>query len=208
MAGGDGGQVGVTSADAEGRLVLADGLCWACDKENPAFIVDLATLTGGVVVALGKVYAGLWCDDDGLRGRIECAAAGAGERVWRLPHHEDYRTMMKSPIADILNSAPVREAHPIQGAAFLSYFVKGKVPCAHIDIPGVPATDHDARVLNISFAPLYWDRVVARQAALSRLQGAVVVIASGNSGFTSRSTGTSDILFVGATDSDDVIPVR
>ena len=67
------------------------------------------------------------------------------------------------------------------------------------------ATDHDARVLNISFAPLYWDRVVARQAALSRLQGAVVVIASGNSGFTSRSTGTSDILFVGATDSDDVI---
>ncbi|MCH8271293.1 MAG: leucyl aminopeptidase family protein [Planctomycetes bacterium] len=136
--------VEVTNTDAEGRLVLADGLCWACDKENPAFIVDLATLTGGVVVALGKVYAGLWCDDDELRGRIECAAAGAGERVWRLPHHEDYRTMMKSPIADILNSAPVREAHPIQGAAFLSYFVKGKVPWAHIDIAGVHETDKDA----------------------------------------------------------------
>jgi leucyl aminopeptidase len=135
--------VEVTNTDAEGRLVLADGLCWACEKEKPRFIVDLATLTGGVVVALGSVYAGLWCDDDDLRGKVECAAEGSGERVWRLPHHADYNAMMKSPVADIVNSAPVREAHPIQGAAFLSYFVEDGVPWAHIDIAGVHATDKD-----------------------------------------------------------------
>lgn len=135
--------VEVTNTDAEGRLVLADALCWACDKEKPAAIIDMATLTGGVVVALGSVYGGLWCDDDGLRGVIECSGAATGERVWRLPHHPEYNAMMKSPIADIVNSAPVREAHPIQGAAFLSYFVDKTIPWAHIDIAGVHATDRD-----------------------------------------------------------------
>ncbi len=135
--------VEVTNTDAEGRLVLADALCWACDKEKPGFIVDMATLTGGVVVALGSTYCGMWCDDDGLRGQIEGAADRSGERVWRLPHHQEYRDMMKSPVADVVNSAPVREAHPIQGAAFLSYFVKEGIPWAHIDIAGTHATDKD-----------------------------------------------------------------
>jgi len=135
--------VEVTNTDAEGRLVLADALCWACDKENPACIVDVATLTGGVVVALGSTYAGLWCDDDGLREKLEAASAATGERVWRLPHHQEYRDMMKSPVADVWNSAPVREAHPIQGAAFLSYFCADGIPWAHIDIAGVHATEKD-----------------------------------------------------------------
>ena len=135
--------VEVTNTDAEGRLVLADALCWACDKEKPGAILDFATLTGGVVVALGSVYAGLWCDDDALRGTVECSGAATGERVWRLPHHAEYNAMMKSPIADIVNSAPVREAHPIQGAAFLSHFVDKGIPWAHIDIAGVHATDRD-----------------------------------------------------------------
>jgi leucyl aminopeptidase len=135
--------VEVTNTDAEGRLVLADALCWACEKESPAAIVDMATLTGGVVVALGSVYAGLWCDDDALRAKVDAAAAVSGERVWRLPHHADYNAMMKSPIADIVNSAPVREAHPIQGAAFLSYFVDKTIPWAHIDIAGTHATEKD-----------------------------------------------------------------
>ncbi len=129
--------VEVTNTDAEGRLVLADGLCWACEKEDPAAVLDIATLTGGVVVALGKTYAGMWCDDDALRGVVERAATTTGERVWRLPHHDEYRELMKSPIADILNSSPSREAHPIQGAAFLSYFVKEGTPWAHLDIAGV-----------------------------------------------------------------------
>ncbi|MEZ6319427.1 MAG: leucyl aminopeptidase family protein [Phycisphaerales bacterium] len=137
----NGVSVEVTNTDAEGRLVLADALCWACDKEKPECIVDLATLTGGVVVALGKVFAGMWCDDDKLRAKIEAASDASGERVWRLPHHPDYRAMMKSPVADIVNSAPVREAHPIQGAAFLSYFVADGVPWCHLDIAGVHAVD-------------------------------------------------------------------
>ncbi len=135
--------VEVTNTDAEGRLVLADALCWACEKESPACIVDMATLTGGVVIALGSVYAGLWCDDDALRAKVDAAAEASGERVWRLPHHADYNAMMKSPIADIVNSAPVREAHPVQGAAFLSYFVDKNIPWAHIDIAGTHATEKD-----------------------------------------------------------------
>jgi leucyl aminopeptidase len=137
----NGTTVEITNTDAEGRLVLADGLCWACDKENPEYIVDMATLTGGVVVALGPVFAGLWCDDDDLRARVEAAGEFTGERCWRLPHDQAYNDMMKSPIADILNSAPIRAAHPIQGAAFLSYFVEEGVKWAHIDIAGTHAID-------------------------------------------------------------------
>lgn len=135
--------VEVTNTDAEGRLVLADALCWACEKEDPAYIVDLATLTGGVVTALGSTYAGLWCDDDRLRARIEAASARSGERVWRLPLHQEYRDMMKSDIADLINSNPNRKAHPIQGAAFLSYFVAPGIPWCHLDIAGVHAVESD-----------------------------------------------------------------
>ena len=136
--------VEVTNTDAEGRLVLADALCWACDKEKPAAIIDMATLTGGVVVALGSTFAGLWCDDDNLRKTLEAAGEATGDRVWRLPHDQQYRDMMKSQPADIVNSAPVREAHPIQGAAFLSYFVTEGTPWAHIDIAGTHATEKDS----------------------------------------------------------------
>lgn len=135
--------VEVTNTDAEGRLVLADGLCWACDKEKPAAIIDVATLTGGVVVALGSTFAGMWCDDDKLRDKVQTASDACGERVWRLPLHQEYRDMMKSPIADIINSNPNRKAHPIQGAAFLSYFVDEKVPWCHLDIAGTHAVDGD-----------------------------------------------------------------
>ncbi len=140
--------VEITNTDAEGRLVLADALCWACEKEDPAAIIDLATLTGGVVVALGGTYCGMFCEDEALRGKVEAAADTSGERVWRLPMHSEYREMMRSPIADILNSNPNRKAHPIQGAAFLSYFVDGyadnKTPWCHLDIAGVHASESDS----------------------------------------------------------------
>jgi leucyl aminopeptidase len=136
--------VEVTNTDAEGRLVLADGLCWACDNETPRAIVDLATLTGGVVTALGSTYAGYFCEDERLRGQLEQASAQSGERLWRLPLHQEYRDMLKSPVADIINSNPNRKAHPIQGAAFLSYFVTKGTPWAHIDIAGVHAVDGDS----------------------------------------------------------------
>lgn len=136
--------VEVTNTDAEGRLVLADALCWACEKEQPACIVELSTLTGGIVIALGSTYAGCFCDDDALRSRLERASEASGERIWRMPLHQEYRDLMKSTVADILNSNPNRKAHPIQGAAFLSYFVREGVPWAHIDIAGVHAVDADS----------------------------------------------------------------
>lgn len=139
----NGVSVEVTNTDAEGRLVLADALIWACEKESPAAVVDIATLTGGVVTALGSTFAGLFCDDDRLRARLERAMDNTGERFWRLPHDQEYRDMMKSSVADIVNSNPNRKAHPIQGAAFLSYFVEPKVPWAHLDIAGVHASDGD-----------------------------------------------------------------
>lgn len=137
--------VEITNTDAEGRLVLADALIWACEVEKPRAIIDLATLTGGVITALGSTYAGLFCEDERLRGAVECAAQGSGEIVWRLPYtHPDYRDMMKSPIADILNSNPNRKAHATQGAAFLASFVEKDVPWCHLDIAGVHVAEKNA----------------------------------------------------------------
>lgn len=133
--------VEVTNTDAEGRLVLGDALAYACDKLKPTAIVDVATLTGGVVVALGHFSAGLFANDDRICGAVECASQGANEKVWRLPLWEEHREFMRSPFADILNSNPKRSAHPIQGAAFLSYFVDENVPWAHLDIAGVASPD-------------------------------------------------------------------
>ncbi|MSQ90720.1 MAG: leucyl aminopeptidase family protein [Phycisphaerales bacterium] len=137
----NGVSVEVTNTDAEGRLVLADALSWACDTLAPTRIVDLATLTGGVGVALGHFCAGYFCDDAQLRGELESAATRSGERLWQLPLWTEHREFMRSSHADILNSNPLRSAHPIQGAAFLSFFVREKLPWAHIDIAAVAASD-------------------------------------------------------------------
>jgi leucyl aminopeptidase len=135
--------VEVTNTDAEGRLVLADGLAWACKKIKPTKIVDMATLTGGVVVALGSFCAGLWCNDSKLKKQIERAAKETDERIWELPLWEDHRDYMRAKHADLHNSAPARGAHPIQGAAFLSFFVDDDIPWAHIDIAGVSSVERD-----------------------------------------------------------------
>ena len=133
--------VEVTNTDAEGRLVLGDALAYACRTVKPTAIVDVATLTGGVVVALGSWCAGLWCNDDDLQDRVEDAADVAGERVWPMPLWDDHREFMRSRHADIWNSGPKRDGHPIQGAAFLSYFVDDDIPWAHLDIAGVASVD-------------------------------------------------------------------
>ena len=143
----NGVSVEVTNTDAEGRLVLADALSYACSKYKPRAIVDMATLTGGVVVALGGFCAGVWCNDDDLLGRVESAADTSGDRVWRLPLWEEHREFMRSAHADILNSNAKREAHPIQGAAFLSYFVDEEIPWAHVDIAGTSARDAGTDVI-------------------------------------------------------------
>ena len=133
--------VEVTNTDAEGRLVLADALAYSCKKLNPTHLMNAATLTGGVVVALGEWCAGLWCGDDDFRRTLEHAADSTGERLWRLPLWKEHRDFMRSRHADLWNSGPRRAAHPIQGAAFLSFFVDEDVPWAHVDIAGPATTD-------------------------------------------------------------------
>ena len=139
----NGTTVEVTNTDAEGRLVLADALAYSCSKLKPTRIVDLATLTGGVVVGLGHFCAGMWCNDRTLRRSIESASEASGELVWRMPLWEAHRQFMRSRHADLWNSAPSRNAHPIQGAAFLSYFVDEDVPWCHLDIAGTATTEKD-----------------------------------------------------------------
>jgi leucyl aminopeptidase len=136
--------VEVTNTDAEGRLVLADAIAWGIEQFKPAAVVDLATLTGGCVVALGHTMAGLMSNDDALVAELLEAGAAAGEKAWRLPVGEDQRQMMKSNHADIVNSAG-RWASPLTGAAFLTYALpdKPKVPWAHFDIAGVADTDKE-----------------------------------------------------------------
>jgi leucyl aminopeptidase len=143
----------VTNTDAEGRLVLADALAYGCKTYKPRAVIDLATLTGGVVVALGHYSAGCFCGDGDLRSALFDAADATGERLWHLPLWEEHREQMKGTHSDIVNSGG-RGAHPIQGAAFLSYFVApagdfkqngqwAKLPWAHLDIAGVAAFDQD-----------------------------------------------------------------
>jgi leucyl aminopeptidase len=136
--------VEITNTDAEGRLVLADAIAWGIDTYKPAAVVDLATLTGGCVVALGHTMAGLMSNDDALASEILAAADAAGEKMWRLPVGDDQRDMMKSNHADIVNSAG-RWGSPLTGAAFISFALpeKPRVPWVHLDIAGVADTDKE-----------------------------------------------------------------
>jgi leucyl aminopeptidase len=139
--------VEVTNTDAEGRLVLGDALAWGIETYKPQAVVDLATLTGGVVVALGKTMAGVMSNSDELVKELTDAGQEAGEKIWRLPLGDDQRDYIKSDHADIVNSGG-REGHPLQGGAFLSFFVPRDgearfVPWAHLDIAGVGDSEKD-----------------------------------------------------------------
>ena len=126
--------VEVNNTDAEGRLILADALTWAC-RQGAGPIVDLATLTGAVVVALGSTHAAVIGNDDALAEAIAAAGASVGELVWRLPLHPEYRELMRGTVADMTNSAPKRKAGSITAAAFLEEFVEDAA-WAHLDIAG------------------------------------------------------------------------
>jgi leucyl aminopeptidase len=135
--------VEVTNTDAEGRLILADAIAYGCKRYDPLAVIDLATLTGGVVVALGTQCAGMFCNNSLLKERLIRSGEKCGERLWELPLWEEYRVLIKGTHSDIVNSGG-REAHPAQGAVFLSYFIDSKnpakwpqLPWAHLDIAGV-----------------------------------------------------------------------
>ena len=126
------------NTDAEGRLVLADGLSLAAEAE-PDLIIDVATLTGSCVVALGNDIAGLWASDDDVASTLTSAASAAGEKFWHMPLEQDYKSMIDSDIADIKNTAG-RWGGAITAALFLQRFV-GDQPWAHLDIAGPARAD-------------------------------------------------------------------
>jgi leucyl aminopeptidase len=125
----------VINTDAEGRLILADALTYAA-RYNPAAVIDLATLTGAIVTALGCHAMGLFCDDEALARRIEEAGRAAGEPTWQMPLWDVYDAQIKSDVADVKNVGGRRAAGPITAARFLAKFAKG-YPWAHLDIAGV-----------------------------------------------------------------------
>jgi len=126
----------VLNTDAEGRLVLADALHYANERFKPQFIVDLATLTGAIIVALGNEYAGLFSNNDKLSERLSDAGEDVGELLWRLPQGDVFDKMLKSEIADMKNISSGRGAGSITAAQFLARFI-GTTPWAHLDIAGV-----------------------------------------------------------------------
>ena len=128
----------IDNTDAEGRLILADALTWA-QRYEPEGIVDLATLTGACVIALGSHASGLMANDDGLAERVEAAAEATAEKVWRLPLWPEYRRQIRSQVADMKNTGG-REGGAITAAALLSEFA-GDTPWVHLDIAGTAWTD-------------------------------------------------------------------
>ncbi len=152
----------IINTDAEGRLVLADLLHYVNTRFKPKFMVDLATLTGAIIVALGHEYAGLFANDDKLSERLSKAGEATGERVWRMPLGAEYDKLIDSKFADVKNTGG-RNAGSITAAQFLQRFV-GKTPWAHLDIAGTgmgsPQTDIN-KSWGSGFGVQLLDRLVA-----------------------------------------------
>ena len=152
----------VINTDAEGRLVLADVIWYCQQKFDPRFMVDLATLTGAMVVALGHEYAGMFTNDDGLAQKLSAAGQATGEKVWRFPLDEAYDQLIKSDIADMKNIGG-RPAGSISAAQFIKRFVNDK-PWAHRDIAGMAWSSKDAACVPkgaTAFGVRLLDRLVA-----------------------------------------------
>ncbi|MBI5346606.1 MAG: leucyl aminopeptidase [Chlamydiae bacterium] len=132
--------VEVTNTDAEGRLILADALTYVVKNLKPSRMIDLATLTGGVVVALGEEISGLFCNNKELSDKLELSSKRTSELLWKMPLHQPYKKLMKSDIGDIKNSINSSKASSIMGALFLEEFISEDIPWAHIDIAGTSFT--------------------------------------------------------------------
>ena len=149
----------VLNTDAEGRLVLADAITFTEKKFKPNLIIDLATLTGAIVVALGSEYAGLFSNDDKLSKELFEAGEKVDEKVWRLPLHENYDKLINSKNADMQNINYVGGAGSTTAAQFLQRFIINKTPWAHLDIAGMAFSKY-AGSLNSSGATGYGVRLL------------------------------------------------
>lgn len=136
----------IWSTDAEGRLILADAIAYSIDTSKPSRIIDCATLTGGVLSALGELVAGLFSNNDELAEDLFNAGEATGERLWRFPLYKEYRDSLKGDLGDLRNLSKFKKgfASSIIGAAFIQEFV-GTLPWAHLDIAGTAFNDGSAR---------------------------------------------------------------
>jgi leucyl aminopeptidase len=141
--------VEILNTDAEGRLVLADVLWYAQERFKPRLVIDLATLTGAIMVALGKEYAGFYCNDEKLADTLTAAAKATGEKIWRMPLDKAYDKMIDSKNADVKNIGG-KWAGACTAAAFIQRFVKKDTPWAHLDIAGT-AMDAPRSEINTSW---------------------------------------------------------
>jgi leucyl aminopeptidase len=135
----NGKTIEIVNTDAEGRLVLADALSYAVQKEQATTIIDVATLTGGIVIALGSVMSGLFCNDDELSAQIIEAGQQVGEKFWRMPLDDEYAEAIRSDVADIKQTGG-RPASSVTAAKILEHFV-GNTHWAHLDIAGTDFSD-------------------------------------------------------------------
>jgi leucyl aminopeptidase len=135
--------VEVINTDAEGRLVLADAVTWVQRKHQPKTIIDLATLTGAIIVSLGHEFAGLFTPDDDLAAMLLKASGESGDKLWRMPLAEPFDRLLDSPIADVKNVGP-REGGSITAAQFIKRFIDDSVIWAHLDIAGMAWSDKAA----------------------------------------------------------------
>ena len=149
----------VLNTDAEGRLVLADALTYTEEKFKPRFIIDLATLTGAIIMALGEEYAGLFSNDDDLSNTLHEIGNDINEKVWRLPLHKNYNKLMDSAYADVQNINYAGGAGSITAAQFLQRFILKKTPWVHLDIAGM-AFSKKAASLNSGGATGYGVRLL------------------------------------------------
>jgi leucyl aminopeptidase len=131
----------VINTDAEGRLVLCDAMWYAQDRFKPSVMIDLATLTGAIIISLGHEHAGLFSNDDDLSRQLVSAGLATGDKLWRLPMGEVYDKLINTPIADMKNVGP-RDAGSITAAQFLKRFVRD-IPWAHLDIAGTVWSEKD-----------------------------------------------------------------
>lgn len=140
----NGKTIEILNTDAEGRVVLADALSYAGAKVKADVIVDLATLTGACMVALGEEIAGMFTDDYDLAKQLKDAAADAGENIWAMPLAKEYKELLKSDIADVKNISGSKYGGAINGALFLAEFAPVGIPWAHLDIAGPAFAEKDA----------------------------------------------------------------